>query len=102
MGFSDPTVQQVWQKANYIDPQKERKGFRKDEYGALICRSHYGNRDSIYGWEIDHIVPVSRAGSDHISNLRPLHWASNVAKADGVATCIVTSRGSKNISLRLA
>ncbi len=102
MGFPDLLVEKVWQKASYSDPQNESSGFRKDQCGAWICWSHYGNRDSQYGWEIDHIVPVASGGSDHISNLRPLHWANNAAKADGTATCVVTSNGTTNVRLRRA
>ena len=51
-------VWQVWSKGIVIganDPVL----WRKDEYGAWILRSHYGNRDSEYGWEIGYITPVS-------------------------------------------
>ncbi len=51
-------------------------------------RTEYGNRDSQYGWEIDHINPD---GGDGLSNLRPLQWANNVATSDGRLRCVVQS-----------
>jgi hypothetical protein len=48
-----------------------------DEEGNVICRSHYGRRDSQYGWEIDHRHPTALGGSNAFGNLRALHWHAN-------------------------
>ena len=42
----------------------------------------HGNRDSEYGWEIDHIEPVALGGGDELTNLQPLNWQNNVKKGD--------------------
>jgi 5-methylcytosine-specific restriction endonuclease McrA len=41
----------------------------------------YG-QTSKYGWEIDHIKPVSKGGTDDLSNLQPLQWENNRRKGD--------------------
>ena len=69
----------VWQKAAVVfgrDPNT----WRRDDFGNLICFDEYGNRNSPFGWEFDHIVPVAAGGSDEIENLRPLQWESNVKR----------------------
>ena len=67
----------VWRKGSKI------VGKNPDEYrkcvlsGKVIRYSHYGNNKSRYNWDIDHIVPKSRNGSDHISNLQPVSASKN-------------------------
>lgn len=76
--FDEITIKAVWEKA-----QKEF-GFyfyRKDACATIISRHDYGKRTK-YGWEIDHIIPVAKGGTDDLENLQPLHWENNVAKGD--------------------
>ena len=69
MAFSEETIQQVWEKATPVagnDPAV----WRQDQCKAWIGRRFYGNRNSEYGWEIDHIVPVSK---ERLAVLYPFH-----------------------------
>lgn len=98
--YTSELINQVWQKAVFVSDNNESMGYRKDACGAWIKKSDYGNRNSQYGWEIDHIIASSNGGSDALNNLRPLHWRNNAAKSDGRLVCVVKSDGSKNVILQ--
>lgn len=89
-------IQAVWNEGAAPIPQ-EAANWRKDRCGAWIARNQYGNRNSDYGWEIDHINP---SGGDSLGNLQPLHWENNVAKSDGRLVCVVKSVGNKNVKIK--
>ena len=75
--FSEEVVEAVWQKARTMGTSAI---LRVDAWGWTIVRQDYGNARSRYGWEIDHIIPVSEGGTDDLSNLQPLQWENNRRK----------------------
>jgi len=91
--FDEGTVELVWQKGTKVadyDPAI----YRQDCCGAWMQRSEYGNTDAQYGWEIDHIKPISAGGGDTLNNLQPLRWENNRHKADSYPnwSCAVGQR----------
>src|SRR5882762_10114795 len=83
MPFDDEVVEAVWQKARAMGTSAI---LRVDAWGWTIVRQDFGNIRSRYGWEIDHIIPVSQGGDDDLSNLQPLQWENNRRK-DELQAC---------------
>lgn len=83
-GFDQETIIRVWTKGAPA-PGRNLAEFRLDSCGALIAFDSYGQAtNNGLGWEVDHIVPVSKGGSDHLDNLQPLQWQHNRAKSDDI------------------
>ena len=86
MVVNEELILEVWNKG-IIDERYPSDLVRKDACGAYIKFDKFGDRDSIFGWEIDHIYPASllqervpQALIDNIQNLRPLNWKNNLSK----------------------
>lgn len=87
----------VWRKGTVVpgyDPAK----WRQDFAGAWMYYDAYGTIGE-YGWEIDHIRPLSQGGEDSIINLIPIQWRNNMVKANSYPKfkSVVTSHGEHNI-----
>lgn len=76
--FDAKTIEQVWAKARQ---ELWFIFFKRDACGATIGKDDFGKATEL-GWEIDHIVPVAKGGTDDIDNLQPLHWENNRQKGD--------------------
>lgn len=88
MIITEELKRNVWNKGIICERYPSDK-IRTDACGAFMLYDKFGDRDSIFGWEIDHIIPKSFLGgnvdeerADNIINLRPLNWKNNASKSD--------------------
>lgn len=88
----------TWNRAQIVEGY-DRDTVRKDACGAWILKDHYGMRDSIFGWEVDHVFPIALGGDDFVQNLRAMQWENNVSKGDDYPSYMsaIQSEGNKNI-----
>ena len=96
MSWTDEIKLAVWAKGAIVEGYDPKK-YRKDHCEAWMQYGKYGDRGSDFGWEIDHITPESRGGTDELSNLRPLQWENNNDKSNGNLSCPVTSKDAANV-----
>lgn len=106
MEYTEEQKIYYWGKANTVDGEDLHE-VKRDASGAIIHYSDYKDRDSDYGWEIDHIYPkalLEEAGVpeeliNDPRNLRPMNWKNNVSKGSDYPsyTTVVAAKGSVNI-----
>ena len=76
MDLNKETAMRLWSKFY----GKETKV--KDFTGREIAKGAYNNRNSEFGWNVDHILPQSRGGKTADYNLIICHISTNDEKAD--------------------
>lgn len=81
----------VWDKAKKIRG-KDPSQYRKDPYGNVMYFDSHG-KSSDMGWDIDHIKPKSKGGSDATVNLQALNSNINRSKGD---SAVKKSRHAKS------
>lgn len=72
----------------------------KDFSGRLMEKGAYGDRNSKYGWNIDHILPKSQGGSDSEYNLICSHIKTNSEKADSFPCFNANNRNFEIIKVK--
>ncbi len=106
----DDKKKYAWQAAQIVDNYDENL-IRKDACGAWIMWDKYGDTDSIYGWQVDHICPqkklldlgFSQDQIDEKENLRALQHQNNASKGDDYPSymAVVTSEERRNVEKRI-
>lgn len=76
MDLNRETAMRLWNKAFGKETRAVDFTYRVIDKGA------YGDRNSDYGWNVDHILPVSHGGKTNDSNLIITHIKTNDEKAD--------------------
>lgn len=76
MDLNQETAMRLWNKSF----GKETKV--KDFTGRTIAKGAYNDRNSEFGWNVDHILPQSRGGKTADHNLVCCHILTNDEKAD--------------------
>lgn len=79
--FAQTTIGAVWRKGRVIATH-DSNVWRHDMCGQVMKFDEYGKVNSKFGWEVDHVKPVTRDGTDDIANLQPLQWEDNRRKGD--------------------
>ena len=97
--FTEEIIQQVWNDTAIPVEGYDAQSIRHDCCGAFIIRSEYGNANSPFGWEIDHVFPQSAGGDDYLPNLRALNWKNNRAKGDDFPVYKVAVQAHENSNI---
>lgn len=79
------TVKRQGYRSNYLVTHEEIA--KRDNYTCQICNEPVDMslpRTSRFGATLDHIMPISKGGTDTLENLQLSHWVCNNRKSDKV------------------
>ena len=76
MDINKETASRLWVQ------QFGKKQKAIDYTGREVAKAAYNDRNSNYGWNVDHILPLSRGGKTADHNLICCHIRTNDEKAD--------------------
>ncbi len=76
MDLNKETAMRLWNKSFGKDTKAA------DFAGRIIAKGAYNDRNSEFGWNVDHILPLSRGGVTADHNLVCCHISTNDEKAD--------------------
>lgn len=98
MVLNNNKIEEVWRKATEV-PGYDSARWRQDFAGAWIQREQYG-LPTEFGWEVFHLVPVSRGGTSDVDNLYPIHRQNNLRRSNDYPMfhTAVKAKGDKNVS----
>ncbi len=77
--FSKARRREVFNKGKPIKG-KDPNLWRRDARGSEINWAAYGDTNSEFGWDVDHIKSKKKGGSNDPGNLQPLHCKNNRKK----------------------
>lgn len=73
-------IEEAWDKAHRVRG-KNPELYRKDDFGNIMYKPSYGKQSNM-GWEVDHIHPKAKGGTDSLRNLQAVQWEENRRKSD--------------------
>ena len=93
-GYDQEVIQRVWLRASVIEGN-DPELWRKDEFGAWMCRLDYANRRSQFGWEI--CDSSLGRGDSGLAALRPMQWQNYLDQVAADTQSRVTADGLRNV-----
>ncbi|MCB1234908.1 MAG: hypothetical protein KDM91_07535 [Verrucomicrobiae bacterium] len=92
-GYDRGVIDTVWNNAEPV-PGNDAGLWRKDEFGAWICRLDYGRRESEFGWEICDLSAGRADGG--LAALRPMQWQNYLDQVAALTRSRMTADGLRN------
>jgi hypothetical protein len=85
MKLTEEIIAQVWERGRVM-ADSDASRWRQDACRAWICREHFGNERSNFGWKAENTLLGS---PDDPANLRPFHWRNSCGHGGNGLQCRV-------------